>query len=303
MTNVLDQPTLSVVDYRCTAQPGDPVVIEHHEAYSIAYVCSGSFGYQSRGASHELVAGSVLLGQPGDDYVCTHDHVHGDRCLSFRPDLATIDAVGGRSELWRLGSLPPLAELMVLGELARAVVDQTAPPFGAAAARGQAPVVDQTARGRDLGLDEVGLWVTARFAQVASGRTPRPLQISARDRRRAVNAALWIDANSHTAIDLDAAARQAGLSAFHFLRLFTGVLGVTPKQYVIRTRLRRAARLLAEDTRPITEIAYEVGFGDLSNFVRTFHRAAGVSPRRFRRASRGDRKIFQDRIGPGLLGS
>jgi len=43
-------------------------------------------------------------------------------------------------------------------------------------------------------------------------------------------------------------------------------------------------------------IAFAVGFGDLSNFVRTFHRAAGVSPRAFRRAARGDRKILQDRI-------
>ena len=49
-------------------------------------------------------------------------------------------------------------------------------------------------------------------------------------------------------------------------------------------------------TAPITDIAYDVGFGDLSNFVRTFHRAAGASPRKFRQASRGDRKIFQERL-------
>ena len=42
----------------------------------------------------------------------------------------------------------------------------------------------------------------------------------------------------------------------------------------------------------------DVGFADLSNFVRTFHRAAGLSPRAFRRAARGDRKILQER--PGL---
>jgi AraC-like DNA-binding protein len=58
----------------------------------------------------------------------------------------------------------------------------------------------------------------------------------------------------------------------------------------------RPARLLADDDRPITDIAFEVGFTDLSNFVRTFHRAAGVSPRAFRRSARGDRKILQDRI-------
>jgi AraC-like DNA-binding protein len=80
------------------------------------------------------------------------------------------------------------------------------------------------------------------------------------------------------------------------LRLFSSVLGVTPHQYLVRSRLRHAARLLADDERSVTDIAYDVGFGDLSNFVRTFHRAAGVSPRRFREASRGMRKIFQDRL-------
>jgi AraC-like DNA-binding protein len=74
------------------------------------------------------------------------------------------------------------------------------------------------------------------------------------------------------------------------------VLGVTPHQYLVRARLRRAARLLCDETRPVTDIAFDVGFGDLSNFVRTFHRAAGVSPRGFRRAARGEREGFQKRM-------
>jgi AraC-like DNA-binding protein len=54
--------------------------------------------------------------------------------------------------------------------------------------------------------------------------------------------------------------------------------------------------LLADYGLPITDVAFDVGFGNLSNFVRTFHRAAGVSPRTFRQASRGDRKILQERL-------
>jgi len=76
--------------------------------------------------------------------------------------------------------------------------------------------------------------------------------------------------------------------------VFVRVTGVTPHQYLVRTRLRRAAALLADPDRRIGDIALEVGFGDLSNFVRTFHRAAGMSPGRFRRLSRPERKIFQD---------
>jgi AraC-like DNA-binding protein len=131
--------------------------------------------------------------------------------------------------------------------------------------------------------------LASRFVEVVSGRTREPSEVRARDRRRAVDAALWIDAHSQEAIDLERAASEAGLSAFHFLRLFANVLGVTPHQYLVRSRLRHAARLLADDDRSITDVAFDVGFGDLSNFVRTFHRAAGVSPRRFRQAARGDR--------------
>jgi AraC-like DNA-binding protein len=54
---------------------------------------------------------------------------------------------------------------------------------------------------------------------------------------------------------------------------------------------------------PITDVALEVGFGDLSNFVRTFHRAAGLSPRRFRQASRGERALAHVRLGRGAAGS
>ena len=59
--------------------------------------------------------------------------------------------------------------------------------------------------------------------------------------------ALWIDAHSHRQIDLEDAAGQAGISPFHFLRLFSAVLGVTPHQYLVRSRLRHAARLLADE--------------------------------------------------------
>jgi AraC family transcriptional regulator len=95
-------------------------------------------------------------------------------------------------------------------------------------------------------------------------------------------------------------AQQAELSAFHFLRLFSRVIGVTPHQYLLRSRLAHAARLLAQDERTVTDVALDVGFADLSNFVRTFGRAAGMSPNAFRKMRPVNRKIFQDRIGASL---
>lgn len=279
-TTILRRDSISVIDYRCSAGPADEPFVELHSAFSLSYVRQGSFGYRVRGESFELVAGSVLVGHAGDEYMCTHDHVCGDECLSFQLAPELVEMIGDRTELWRTGSVPPLPELMVLGELAQA------------AAEGRS----------DIGMDEVGMLFAARFVDVVSGRKRRPPDARARDRRRAVEAALWMDAHSPEPIDLESAAAEVGLSSFHFLRLFSSVLGVTPHQYLIRSRLRRAARLLADDTRAITDIAFEVGFGDLSNFVRTFHRAAGVSPRTFRQAARGDRKILQDRLATRSLG-
>jgi methylphosphotriester-DNA--protein-cysteine methyltransferase len=57
-----------------------------------------------------------------------------------------------------------------------------------------------------------------------------------------------------------------------------------------------AARLLAERERAITDVAFDCGFNDLSNFIRTFRRAAGMSPRAFRNAAMGNRKKVQERL-------
>ena len=82
-TTLLQRQSISVSDFRCSAGPGDTPFVEQHRCHSISYVRKGSFGCHSRGRSFELVAGSVLVGHPGDEYVCTHDHVCGDECLSF----------------------------------------------------------------------------------------------------------------------------------------------------------------------------------------------------------------------------
>jgi len=116
------------------------------------------------------------------------------------------------------------------------------------------------------------------------------------DRRRAVESALWIDAHAEHDTDLQTLARSCALSPFHYLRVFSSALGVTPHQYLVRSRLRRAARRLVEGDEPITDVAFDCGFADLSNFVRTFRRAAGVSPRAFRRSTRADRKNLQERL-------
>jgi AraC-like DNA-binding protein len=267
------RPSITVSEFRCTARPGDLPFAERYPGFSLSYVRKGSFGCHHRGRFFELVPGSVLVGHPGDEYVCTHDHICGDECLSFALSAELVASIGP-TNIWRMGAAPPLPELMVLGELAQASAE----------------------RRSDVALDEVGQLFANRFIEVASGKARQRVNANAGNRRRIIETALWIDQHSHRQIELEQSARQAGLSPFHFLRLFSHVLGVSPHQYLVRSRIRHAARRLADQEQSITDVAYNVGFGDLSNFVRTFHRAAGISPLKFRQASRGMRKIFQERL-------
>jgi AraC-like DNA-binding protein len=58
---------------------------------------------------------------------------------------------------------------------------------------------------------------------------------------------------------------------------------VTPHQYVLRARLREAATRLAADASKVLDVALDCGFGDVSNFNRSFRAEFGVAPRVFRR--------------------
>ena len=82
---------------------------------------------------------------------------------------------------------------------------------------------------------------------------------------------------------VEAIAREAGLSPFHFIRQFEAVFGVTPHQYRIQARLERAKRLLAARRLSVTDVCMEVGFTSLGSFSALFARRFGEPPSAYRR--------------------
>lgn len=277
VARLLHDGAVRVVEYLCDAGPHEPPAREAFGAWTLAYVRRGSFGCQCGRRRFELVPGSWLVGRPGDEYTCTHAHHDGgDECLSFHfaPDL--LAELGDTRRAWPSGAMPPMAPLSCLGQLAQAALDGH----------------------HDASPQEVGLALARRALTLREDDAARrPRAPTSGDQRRAVEAALWIDAHSAEPLSLEQMAREAGCSPFHFLRVFAGVLELTPHQYLVRSRVRKAAALLIEQPdRAVTEIALDVGFADLSNFVRSFRRAAGLSPHAWRRADRRERKIVQDRL-------
>jgi len=79
-------------------------------------------------------------------------------------------------------------------------------------------------------------------------------------------------------LTIDELAHAAGMSRFHFSRTFRAHMGQSPYQFLVSTRVRRAAELLCRGRHSVTEAAYGVGFHDLGRFARAFQKQMGCAP-------------------------
>jgi AraC-like DNA-binding protein len=93
-----------------------------------------------------------------------------------------------------------------------------------------------------------------------------------------------VDARYREPLDVTALARAAHLSPAHFSREFRRAFGETPHQYLLTRRLERAAALLRNSDRTVTEICIAVGLRSVGSFTTSFGRAYGLSPTAYRAA-------------------
>jgi AraC family transcriptional regulator len=96
----------------------------------------------------------------------------------------------------------------------------------------------------------------------------------------------YIHDNIGESLDLVSISQAAGLSEFHFSRLFKDATGTTPFRFVTRARMERAKQLLAKTRLPICEIAQRVGYHKASHFSARFRAVLGCSPNACRNLSR-----------------
>lgn len=265
---------LRLMRCRCRAGAHERPVDEEHRAFSVTLVDRGSFTYRTRSGGALLSPGWLMLGNEGEGYVCSHEDSDGsgDDCTALSiaaPVLAdALDALGARAPRLGFGRacLPPSPRVAAL--------------LATLAAEGL----------EGFALEETALAVIADVQRaLTDGDAPAPLP---RQHERALAAAQCIERRAAEPLTLDEVAQSVGLSAFHLMRVFRSATGITPHQYLMRARLLRAVALLRDTGAPITDVAYDAGWSDLSNFTRTFRRDVGCSPGEFRR---GDRKLLGSR--------
>jgi len=127
-----------------------------------------------------------------------------------------------------------------------------------------------------------------RLARLASGDSAPALQGLTRpaDRAEIVAAAVrTIDVNYAQPLRIRELASSVHLSADHFSKLFSSVMGRTPRDYLRHVRLEHAKTLLKTTDMPISHVAGATGFHDNAYFARAFRSATGRSPRAFRRTA------------------
>ena len=257
-----------VADVICTSGPHDRPFEECHRHGAIAMVVAGSFEYRSSRGHALMTPGSLMLGNAGECYECGHRHGTGDRCVAFwyAPEyierIAADTGSGRRGARFTTVRLPPIRQIA---------------PFVARASAG-------IATGANTAWEELGLALAAEVVAL-DGETAQSSLAPSHAVARVSESVRMIERQPDAELTLGRLARLAGLSPFHFLRTFERLTGVTPHQYILRTRLRDAALQLADAPNRVVDIAFASGFGDVSNFNRAFRAEFGVSPRAFRRES------------------
>jgi AraC family transcriptional regulator len=253
----------------CRAGPSDRPFEERHNGFSVAAVLEGSFTYRSNAGHGLLYPGALLLGNNGACFECGHAHGVGDRCVSLNvheEEFSEVAATMGSSSRFRFSapSLPPSPK--------------TLPVIAHMEALSSAPSSPRS--------EERALQIIERVIAATTGDREPPAAPTGRETKRVIDAIRLVESDAARPLELKEMAAAAGMSKYHFLRVFRRLTGLTPHRYLISARLRRAAVALASSRRPVIAIALDAGFGDLSTFNKTFRAVFGVTPTQYRGSRR-----------------
>jgi AraC-like DNA-binding protein len=208
-----------------------------------------------------------------DEFLLEFKHVHSDaarRRLQLLLDQMALHAEGD-AVAYRVRLLELLgAVLGVVGEQAgdnHALLTETASAFEQL---NHLEGIDELTDAFTTMIDKLQRRVQTPPVEITSGN---PLQC----------AKAYIEENLAEDLKVGEVAKRAGVSTTQLQRVFRETLGMTYSTYLTTMRIQKAKELLAGTDRPITDIAFDVGYNDSTYFSTAFRKHEGLSPRQYRK--------------------
>ncbi len=226
---------------------------------AVTFVERGRLAFEEGRKSWTFHAGDVLVSTPGRLRRYQHfEECPDDVCLSisFAPE-AVEDALGNSPTL----SAPPQIGQSPVTEFARLQIYRAVASLDS------------------LWIEEMAFHSLLALAKEA-WKYRNHQTISATHRHRIRNAIELMSQEFAGRCSLTFISREVGMSPFHFARTFSGLVGLSPHQYLLRLRLRRSATMLRQGA-SVTTAALSNGFDNLSHFSRSFRRRFGVNPSKY----------------------
>ena len=238
-----------------------------HDHYGIGVMTAGAQRSWSVIGHVESEAGDVIMCNPGEmhDGLPATDQPRGWRIIYLDPALVAREIADDS-----LGcdlTVRPVVRDLRLGRLVNALFAEL-----------QHTAIDHAA------AEEILVSCLMRVAQ-HHRVDRRPAECAAPS---VIAVIKQLDASPEVPISLAELAHGAGISRFQLLRGFARAMGTTPHAYVMQLRAKKARRLLAAGTLP-ADAALRAGFADQSHLTRAFVKHFGVTPARYRAATRPDR--------------
>ena len=146
----------------------------------------------------------------------------------------------------------------------------------------------------------LGVHVARQYSNLTPASRALPPARGALDPRRLRRVTDFIEAHLGRNLTLEALAKEACLSPFHFARAFKAATGTAPHRYLTDRRIERAKALIARGELPLTEIAHRCGFSSQAYFTRWFKKYVGTTPGEYSSTS-GLRAASPSENGMGRL--
>lgn len=229
-----------------------------HRALEVAWVEKGAAEYRIGSRLFTVSAGEVMIVPPEVEHATSlHDGtIAGSVWLGSEMFAEIADAMPSSAGA-RLMPGPASRGARIEGLIRLLISEASAADEGVLAA--------SEALGEALAIEALRVAPSERRSRTASDPRIR----AAIDR---------VETEIDRPINVDEMARAAGMSRFHFSRIFREEVGSSPYQFLIEARVRRAASLLRTGRYSVTEAALSSGFNDLGRFARSFRKIIGCSP-------------------------